>query len=56
MFIWILLIENKLPNKGDFYSILNNEYISDEQYTHAMKVWNKFKLSNMGEYHDLYLK
>ena len=48
--------ENKLPNKGDFYSILNDEHISDEQYTHAIKVWNTFKLYNMGEYHDLYLK
>ena len=47
--------EKKLPNKDDFYSILNNEHISDEQYEHANKVWNTCKLKNMGEYHDLYL-
>ena len=48
--------EQKLPNKGDFYSILNDEHISDTQYIHAIKVWKSFKFKNMGEYHDLYLK
>ena len=47
--------EKKLPNKDDFYSILNDEQISHTQYVHAIKVWNTFKLKNMGEYHDLYL-
>ena len=46
----------KLPTKEDFYSILNNEHITDDDYQHVMNVWNAFKLSNMGEYHDLYLK
>ena len=46
----------KLPTKEDFYSILNNEHITDEDYKHAQNVWNAFKLSNMGEYHNLYLK
>ena len=23
---------------------------------HAFKIWNTFKLKNMGEYHDLHLK
>ena len=48
--------ETKLPTKDDFCSILNDEHISDKQYAHANKVWNTFKLKNMGEYHDLYLK
>ena len=48
--------EKKLPNKDDFYSILNDERISDTQYVHAIKVWKTFKLMDMGEYHDLYLK
>ena len=30
--------EKKLPNKDDFYSILNDEHISDTQYEHASKV------------------
>ena len=46
--------EKKLPNKDDdFYSMLNDEHISDKQHVHVIKVWNTFKLKNMG---DLYLK
>ena len=48
--------ETQLPNKQDFYSILNNEHISDEQYMHAQNVWNTFNIKTMGDYHDLYLK
>ena len=44
-----------LPTKEDFFSILNNEHITDEDYNHALKVWETFSLKNMGEYHDLYL-
>ena len=48
--------DTKLPDKKDFFSILNNEGITDEDYQHAQNVWDKFGLSSMGEYHDLYLK
>ena len=48
--------ETKLPVQQDFYSILNNEHNSDEQYKHAQNVWNTFNLKTMGDYHDLYLK
>ena len=46
----------QLPNKDEFYSILNNEHITDEDYQHAQNVWNTFNLKTMGDYHDLYLK
>ena len=44
------------PPKEDFYSIMNDEHITDDDYKHAQTVWETFKLDNMGEYHDLYLQ
>ena len=48
--------KTELPTKEEFYSILNNEHITDEDYSHAQNVWTTFKLQTMGEYHNLYLK
>ena len=48
--------EKRLPNKEDFYSLLTDEDISDEEYQHAQKVWETFGIENMGQYLDLYLK
>ena len=48
--------DTKLPSKKDFYSQLTDEDITDDDYSHAQKVWNTFNIENMGEYHDLYLK
>ena len=48
--------DSRLPKKEDFFSIMNNEHITDKEYQHAQNVWNEFGLSSMGEYHDLYLK
>ena len=47
--------ETKLSQKEEFYSILNDQHISDDDYKHAKCVWKGFQLKNMGEYHDLYL-
>ena len=46
----------KLPPKEDFYSIMNNEHITNKDYKYAQTVWKTFKLKTMGEYHDLYLR
>ena len=46
--------ETKLPPKEAFYSKLNNEGISDEDYTHAKKVWKEFKMEHLQDYHNLY--
>ena len=50
------LSETKLPPKDEFYSKLNDEDISDEDYQHAIKVWNTFGCKTIKDYHDLYLK
>ena len=47
--------QTELPAKEHFYSILNDQDITNDEYYHAKKVWKTFKLKNMGEYHDLYL-
>ena len=46
--------ETKLPPKEAFYSKLNNEDISDEDHTHAEKVWDTFEMKNLQDYHNLY--
>ena len=48
--------ETELPSKDKFYSTLNLEDISDDDYVHAINVLNIFNISNLGEYHDLYVK
>lgn len=47
--------DTSLPPKHEFYSLLNKQDISDEDYARAQKVWKTFNLKTMGDYHDLYL-
>lgn len=42
--------------KKIFFSKLYDEEISDDEYAHAQNVWELFKIKNLGEYSDLYLK
>ena len=53
---WEKFNKTALPPKKDFYSNLNLENISDEDYPHAQKLWHVFELKSLGEYHDLYVK
>lgn len=48
--------ETSLPSIDKFYSRLTNSEITDDSYFHALTIWNDFKINNLGEYHDLYLK
>ena len=53
---WEKFDENTLPPKEAFYSDLNLEDISDEDYAYAQKVWDVFESKILGEYHDLYVQ
>ena len=48
--------EISLPSKEDFHSNLNMEDIIDIDYRHANNVFKRFKLENLGDYHDLYVQ
>ena len=50
------LKETCLPEYDDFYSELDQSNISKSDYQHAQKVWNTFKIINMNEFQDLYVK
>ena len=53
---WERFNETLLPSKESFYSNLNKEDIDDIDYRHGNNVFNKFKLNNLGDYHDLYVQ
>ena len=46
--------ETKLPQKQSFFSKLNGEGVSEEDYEHAKKVWKEFGMNSLCQYHDLY--
>ena len=50
------LAESLLPPKEAFYSKLNDEHISDEDYEHAQKGWEAFDCKTLKDYHDIYLE
>ena len=53
---WERFNETSLPSKEDFYSHLNMDDIDDIDYRHGNNVFKSFKLENLGNYHDLYVK
>ena len=44
----------KLPPKEAFFSKLSGCGISNEDYNHALKVWDVFKMKTFKDYHELY--
>jgi hypothetical protein len=48
--------ETSLPPKEAFHSKLNDEGISDDEYTHAQNVWREFGFTTFQQYHDLYME
>ena len=53
---WERFNETSLPSIEDFYSNLNMEDIDDIDYIHGNNVFKRFKLENLGQYHDLYVQ
>ena len=48
--------ENKLPDKITFFSLLKDCGITENKHQRVINVWKVFKIKNLGEYHDLYLR
>jgi len=48
------LEEKSLPPKEAFYSKLNEEDITDQDYEHAKTVWKKIGIKTVREYQELY--
>ena len=48
--------EDELPDESKFFSSLKDTGINEKKYDRAIKVLKVFKIKNLGEYHDLYLK
>ena len=59
--------EEKLPVRKYFFSStkkgkidndgkISDGYLSIEDYLMCEKIWNKFEMKNMGDYHDHYLR
>ena len=59
--------EEKLPNRKYFYSSIKDGKIGDDgkiseghisvkDYLTCKKIWDKFYMKNMGDYHDRYFK
>ena len=53
---WERFNETLLPSKESFYSNLNVENIDDIDYRHGNNVFKRFKVKNLGQYHDLYVQ
>jgi len=53
---WGKLDEESLPGKDELYSTLKEKAIKDEEYDHAVVVWEHFTCKTLGEYSDFYLK
>ena len=45
-----------LPLIEAFYNKLNMSKISGNDYQHAQRVWKKFGIRNLRDYHDVYLR
>ena len=52
---WEKIVETSIPPKEAYHSGLNEERISDADYTSVQKVWKVFRIKDMGGNHDFYV-
>ncbi|XP_070529938.1 uncharacterized protein [Cardiocondyla obscurior] len=45
-----------LPPRESFYSSLTDDIVFENDYAHAIDIWQRFSIQTLGEYSDLYLK
>ena len=48
--------KDKYPDKSKFFSSLTGCCINEKEYERAINVWEVFRIKNLGENHNLYLK
>ena len=53
---WKRFKEETLPDNKYFDSELNKDSITAEERARAQKVWDTFKIKNLGDHHDLYVQ
>ena len=53
---WERFDETLLRDEKSFYSELYQEDTTNEDSTHAQKVFEELKIKNLGDYHDLYVQ
>ena len=54
MSMWLILsLNNYLANK--IFSLLTDRKNTDKEYEYVIKVWLKFEMKTMKDYHNLYL-
>ena len=46
-------LKEQLPSQKNFYSLLTGKKISDKEYYLLLKVWNKFEIKAIKDYHDV---
>ena len=56
MYCWKIFDETSLTEKGDFYSNLNMEDITDADCSNAKRVWKDFEMKNLSYYYDVYVQ
>ena len=55
MYCWERFDEEPLLDRKHYYSKLNKEGATDEDYVHIQRVCKVFKIKDLGGYHDLYV-